>query len=196
MYTEKQYGEKWPTVTFAAPGTACFPQDLGGIGCMNYLDDMDPTIAYENVTNYMNFFDPWASMGESIGQTCYLGKNSLNQDKSTQYVVCDRIYGYSMPYLLGSEFIMNRLTGDNPVGQLFKKCRMVTHSAPFIMDDLGKDIELNDDGTTLGGCFQYQGVSLDSGQCPADNDGIFDRLLRYITTIPAILSLLRRLLFS
>ena len=191
MYTEKKYGEKWPTVTFGAIGAACYPRDLGGIFRTNYLEDMDPTIMYDNVTNYMLYLDPYGGgLGESIGKTCYLGKYDIDNGQSMQEKYCGEVMGYAYARLLGDEQL-----GLEPIRTLGKTCRFSTHSFPFIMNELDKDIELNADATTLGGCFEYPGSPLDSGECPADRDGLFERLSRYMEVIPALFVVLYRFLF-
>jgi len=191
MYTEKIYGETWPVVTFASTGAACFPRKLFGIGRTDYLDDVDPTKYYVNVTNYNMFLDPLGGgLGESIGDDCYLGKYDIenNLQMSSQYRYCSRIYGYSFLRITADEEL-----GFDPLRIDSKLCRFVAHQMYFIMKELERDEELNEDGSTLGGCFPYEGASLESGQCPEVPGGPIRTTVLFV---PAVLFLLGRLALS
>lgn len=193
MYTEKKYNETWPVITFGSTGAACFPRDLLGFGRTNYLDDMDPTKYYENVTNYNNFFDPYgAVLGQNIGDTCFLGKYDIDNDldSSVQYKYCKEVAGYSMVRMIADENL-----GFEPLRTEFQLCRFLSHHHYFMMKELSRDVELNSDGTTYGGCFQYEGAALDSGQCPVESDGLLDTAATTIKFFPGVLIILARMLF-
>jgi len=193
MYTEKKYQETWPVVSFAAIGAACFPRKLYGIGSTDYLDDVDPTIYYENVTNYQVLLDPYGGgLGPDIGDTCYLGKYDIenNLEQSTQYKYCKEMYGYSFARTLFDENL-----GFEPLRTKSLLCRFMTHPMYEYMTELAKIEELNDDGTTYGGCSQYAGASLGSNQCPSVNENVLEAATKVALFIPAIFFVLSRLLF-
>lgn len=57
MYTEKKYDKTWLVTTFNSVGVACFPYNLSVWSTTNYLNDVDQTKYYENVTDYQLTFD-------------------------------------------------------------------------------------------------------------------------------------------
>jgi len=191
MYTEKKYGETWPVVTFAAVGAACFPRDLSGWDMTDYLDDVDPTKYYENVTDYQLFFDFYgAAVGQDIGKSCNLGGYDLqsgNLMNSRQYRYCKDSFGWSSARLIGDEQLMLE-----PVRTRSKLCRYVTHGIVWIMEELAKDEELNDDGSTYAGCDSYKGEALDGGMCPAEDTGIVSFILTVLSFLPAAIVVLFR----
>ena len=192
MYTEKKYNETWPVITFGSAGAACFPRDLLGFGRTNYLDDVDPTKYYENVTNYNNLFDPYGGvLGENIVDTCFLGKYDIDNDiqSSFQYKYCKEVAGYSIVRMIGDENL-----GIEPLRTEFGLCRYLSHGNYWMMKELARDEELNSDGTTYGECFQYEGAELESGQCPVESDGLLDTASTISKFIPGALILIARML--
>merc|ERR1719162_190478 len=107
---------------------------------------------------------------------------------SSQYRYRSRIYGYSYLRIAADEQL-----GFEPLSTDSQLCRFVTHKIYHIMKELERDEELKEDGSTLGGCFPYEGASLESGQCPEVPGGPIRTTVLFV---PAVLFLLGRLALS
>jgi hypothetical protein len=57
MYVEKSRGEKIQTVTFAALGGSCAARSLGWPRDANLLDDVDPYVHHQQITDYADVYD-------------------------------------------------------------------------------------------------------------------------------------------
>ena len=155
MYVQKKYGVAPPVVTFAAVGAQCFPRELydGGSGRTNFLDDVDPTKAYENVTDYAHALDPYGSnLGPDIGTTCYVGNSDIATSAARKY--CGRVYGYSGPRIYyDSNFPgANALDNSGSVKDDFRICKYFTHSLMAVQAELYNTNKLFGNGTTDGLC--------------------------------------------
>lgn len=162
MYLEKKYSFKPPVVTFAAVGTQCFPRKLydGGSGRTNFLDDVDPTKAYGNVTDYTHPLDPYGSnLGPDIGTTCYLGSSDIQTSAAKKY--CGRVYGNSAPAIYYDANVVG-----GPLKSDFRICKYYTHSLMAIQGELNNSTKLFADGTTDGGCIANALIPNDGS--PAD----------------------------
>ena len=183
MYTEKVHLEKWPTITFGGVGAACFPRDLRGPGRTNLLNDVDPTKFYEDVIDYEHYLDPWgASLGQDIGTTCKYGKIGLLQSRAYKY--CSAIWGYPAAVLVAETEIGKTLILEGKVQDNFRLCRHFAHGLTSIVRNLMSDDELNEDGTTSGGCTNYEGWPLGDTRCPVTDDSVFYWILAVAISVP------------
>ena len=172
MYTQKYYNETWPTITFGGVGAACFPRDLRGFGRSNLLNDMNPTIFYEDVTDYEHYLDPWgASLGQDIGTTCKYGKIGLLQSRAYKY--CSAIWGYPAAVLVAETEIGQTFILEGKVQDDFRLCRHFAHGLTSIVRNLMSNDELYEDGTTSGGCTNYEGWPLGDTRCPVTDDSVY-----------------------
>ena len=167
MYLQKKHNMRPPVVTFGAVGPACFSRKLDGPGRTNMLDDVDPTVFYEDMTDYQHFLDPWGSaLGQDVGTSCHLGKsnNSVELFKKTNaYKYCKEIIGYSGAKLIVGIYVDKK----EPMKDYFSMCKFLTHTQVAIMMSLGDDI-LNEDGTTAF-CSKYEPNNL---TCPTQSEFI------------------------
>lgn len=167
MYLFQTTGIAHPTVTFAATGGACAARLMFDSNA-NLLDDLDPFIRHENMVEYVHPLDPWGNsmLGLDNGdQVCYWGKmdaqmgqNSSMDDRMNArvgaYHYCSKVYGWPGPDIIAAQA---GLSGDDNLRQDFQRCRYYTHLAESIL--IGLDQNLNDDGTTDGGCYKLSAVA-------------------------------------
>ena len=191
MYTEKKYDEKWPVITFAAIGAACYPRGLTGIFMKDLLADVDPTRYYEDVTDYQNVLDIYgASYGQDIGRSCNIGGYDIATDKenSKQYKYCKEVYGYSARRLAFDEYI-----GIEPLKTKSSLCRWMGHQLVEIMRELANDNELKEDGDTYLGCTQYEGAAIDSDKCPTVPNHLLNTGLTLVAIVPIVFIIVFRM---
>jgi hypothetical protein len=185
MYLQKRHNEKPPVVTFGAVGPACFPRKLDGPGRTDLLDDLDPTMFYEDVTDYQHFLDPWGSaLGQDVGTSCNVGKanNSVEVFKKTNaYKYCKEVIGYTGPKLIVGIYVNKK----QPLKDYFSMCKFLTHTQVAIMMSLGDDM-LNEDGTTAF-CKKYEPDKL---VCPAQSEFIAGMLVATFILIMVLVFLI------
>lgn len=176
MYLYKTTGIAHPTITFAATGGACAARLMFDSNA-NLLDDVDPFVKHENMVEYVNPLDPWGNsmLGMDNGdQVCLWGKHDaqfaeVSQDDSVMdvnfgaYYYCSKIYGWPGPSIIAAQA---GLTGNEDLRYNFQRCRYFTHMAEAIL--FGLERNLNEDGTTDGGCYRLAVISQDDpdGVCP------------------------------
>mmetsp|Transcript_28448 Transcript_28448/g.69224 ORF Transcript_28448/g.69224 Transcript_28448/m.69224 type:complete len:321 (+) Transcript_28448:452-1414(+) len=104
MYLHHKYDVKVPTVSFAATGSACMARHLFHSKA-NFLQDVDPAVAHDHITEYVHPLDPWGNsmLGQDNGgQACYYGTSYLSRPHPT-FKYCSEIYGWSGPTLIANE---------------------------------------------------------------------------------------------
>lgn len=165
MYLQKRYGKTINGVTFSATGAGCFPQLLWS--GKNYLDDVDPLVVHEQLTDYSHPLDPWGTgLGEDVGKEC-LYVTSPKLEETAGYRWCSKIWGYTGPALIWA----NAGFSDADIKNNFKICRYFTHFMPSVYADVSANGVFGDDGTPLQGtCFPAKIPT----KCPTgDADGWF-----------------------
>jgi len=159
MWLEKEDGVQYPTYTFGAPGTQCFTRrtTFGG----DFLDDVDPYSAHDNVINYVDAIDPYGNMDyDTGGKDCTFMTSDLKDTMHAKY--CAPIVGVSGAHLvLAADY-------DHDVAAHFSACRYWTHSIWSYLADLKNENYLFEDGTTDGGCMTSTIIPEDDpeGLCP------------------------------
>lgn len=159
MYLEKKYGEKHDTVTFAATGGSCFSRDLAYTSG-NMLDDVDPYVSHDQVTEYVHPLDVYGYLDYDVGDVCVYGTQGLAESRAKKY--CEPVFGHQAADLM----VAGSVPGSDELSEKFARCRYFTHAWYAMNVDLMDDNVLLEDGKTDGGCKAQEAIPKDDSRCP------------------------------
>jgi len=159
MYFEKKFGKSYETISFVAPGPLCFARHMA-TGA-NLLEDVDPYIMHQQITEYVNPLDFYGNFDYDAGNVCLVGTTNLECSAAAKD--CEHIYGRTAT----TNMIADGLYKD--IMRKRKRCSYQTHYWLGGMDKiLLNDSFLHVDGTTDGGCSMRSAIpsSDPHGLCP------------------------------
>lgn len=148
MYLEKKFNKTIETVTFAATGGGCFSRKLSLTGG-TMLDDVNPYVVHEQVTDYVHPLDIYGHLGYDVGRQCTYGTTDIKYSRAAKY--CKAAFQSTGPILISGI--------DPDLDRKFRQCRYFTHGRAGMNRDLMDDTLLLENGTTDGGCKPLEPVS-------------------------------------